>query len=285
MLIYTYGAAYNATPFSQKMADDNFQAILPTRAQKMSLGSGSFDFFRNTNDPPAPFMARKSFVITASTEAALATSVNTMLTNTVGYYREFGTEVPLYLWGLKRGGSASTATDFYHTPAKVVKCNTSSSWKQNGKYMQRVVIEFYCPDGVWYGQYKATNAITAASTVINNTGDYPAQLDVKVRPTGSAITSIKIQNSTTTLTPEWEYSNTILTSEDLYVLATQYSCTVVGATTTDTYEYLALAAASGATTTAWMWVDPGNNTINITPSALGTYQAYFYFTETYVMKY
>jgi hypothetical protein len=265
----TYAGGY---AFALSLMDDTWQSARPVIAQRVSGASGAFDHYGSDNFPISPLTAVKKFAITSSVSSAdIEDSLNTLRNATIAAARS-------KLWWLDRD-----ETTKYWQWAKCIRLKTSDTQKEKGRWAKNVEIEFYMPEGVWYGETQvSTEYTTAGPHTITNNGNVNALLYSQFMlnpPYNRELTNWDISNAANSATVGWSGSLSDI-SNQLVIDAENYIAEIILISD----EYANLTFGSGQV--AWMWLDPGSNAVTFTPTfgagAAQTYTITVEYWHTYV---
>lgn len=269
----TYAAGYT---FSTTLMDDNWQSARPPIAQAVSGANGVFDYYGSNPYPIAPVLANKKFAITGTSHADLEDSLITLRAATIATDRS-------KLWWLDRDGSTK-----YWAWAKCTRLRAVDTYKERGQWVKLVDIDFYMPEGVWYGETENSDSDTEpaafGSRTVTNSGNYNAlvKTTVTLGTTGGSGNGVI---NTTVGNHGWEYDS--VGTNPLIVDARTYTVTEGGV---DGYSEFGLndgsapwaADAPTIDHVAWLWLQPGSNTLK-TYTVSGTGATFkFEWWDTYV---
>ena len=179
------------------------------------------------------------------------------------------------LWGLRRDGTHVWAW---------AKCNRGR-WPEdyNTKLHLPVELEFFCREGVWYGETEQTYVVAGGAptpytfSVVNN-GTLPALVKATLIGYVSNITQPKLENLTNGM--EWIFdragtSNDVAVGKTLVVDAAQYSVIYDGAN-----DYASLVIPN--TQFVWMQLEPGTNSMRLTTTGSTNRELQLTWYDTYL---
>jgi hypothetical protein len=161
------------------------------------------------------------------------------------------------LWALRRDGTHLWAW---------AKCNRGR-WPEdyNTKLHLPVELEFYCREGVWYGETQGTSGnITQATSspyVLTSNGVLPANAVFTITPSGGALASVTVTNTTNGYT--FTYTGTVNSGQALVVDAGAWSVKNNGVGAYAGFAY-------GAGQQNWMRLAPGANAFTISKTGPAT---------------
>lgn len=263
----TYSTAYT---FDTYLMRDRWESSRPPIIQRVSGAGGAFDYYGSNNFPIAPFDARKRFAISASSEADIEDELDALRNNTIAAGRS-------NLWWLDRDGSTT-----YWTYAKCTELNTSDTYREKGKWLKNVDIEFECPEGVWY----SSSAYSVCSWSVT-----PASEELTLSPSGNIATGIRFSfipddGTMTAITANansvgWTFSGAVAQGDVLIVDSDLY---VVTNNAADAYSDLAVTASN----TLWLALaqdSGGELTIDLSgiTGTATTITASAFYWDTYVL--
>lgn len=280
MIITHFGTTYPAgSPlFGTIQAVDDWSTTRPAVVQQASGASGVFDFFTNAGYPVAPIVAGKRFTVTAATYAGIETELDTLRAATIAAIEGHSYRI----WGLPRGGNPLAVNDFRWAWAKCMSFKPQESYSEANYLKMPVELTFYCPEGIWYGQQHNIQYNTSGAKTITNAGNFPALLYVSVTTSSGSYTKFKTENTSPFITvPVWEYSDAG-GFDTLYVTPTKYEVLayLAAAPAANPYDNLSL----GTSQVAWMWLDPGNNSVTFTTTGAGVLnQITVEYNDTYLL--
>lgn len=269
----TYAGGY---VFSTALMADSWQSMRPPIAQAVSGASGVFDYYGTNNYPIAAVMANKKFAITGTSSADLEDSLITLRAATIAADRS-------KLWWLDRDDSTN-----YWAWAKCTRLKTADTYKERGRWVKLVDIGFYMPEGVWYGatENSDSDSIPAAASnrILTNSGNYNSlvQVTMTLGTTGgtwNGVINLTVGNI------GWKYET--VSTNPLIVDARTYIVTEGGADGYSEFSYNDgtlpwIPNAPTVNQVAWLWMQPGSNTMRMyTVSGTGA-TVQFDWWDTYV---
>lgn len=282
MLIARFGDSWvSAYEFPLVYSGDDWLQERPAIITPVGGSGGAFDFYGlNLTDaenyPPGPMQIVKTFTVSSATYAGVETTLDTIRSNTIAADATF-------LWGQKRGGTTVTYRRFCWAKCTSMRANEV----QARPFVIDVELTFIAPEGLWYGVTGATipngqdeNEVVSGypwseTHTVNNAGNYPALLSTFVDMSGGAWDEIALEN--TTNGANWSWSGDPF--DQLEVDALAYECLADGA---DAYASLTI----GTGQVAWMWLDPGNNSLEWSSNSGGAGRSldiYYIWYDTYLM--
>jgi len=251
----TYAAAYT---FGAALMDDNWQSDRPPVAQAVSGASGAFDYYGSNNYPIMPVTANKKFAITGTSSADLEDSLITLRAATIATDRS-------KLWWLDRDDSTK-----YWSWAKCTRLRAVDTYKEKGRWVKLVDIDFYMPEGIWYGETQNTEndsisiggAYTGDATIaVTNSGNISALVYITLQPAnvGMIQAAARVKTGATAVS-QWNFTGGVSDGTYLVVDARTYICTNASA---DAYSGLAVGDATLIDATdvdqvAWLWIPTGS---------------------------
>jgi len=258
----TYASAYE---FSTTLMDDSWSSSRPPVAQKVSGADGVFDYYGELGFPLAPVTATKKFAIVGTSAADLEDSLNTLRLNTITYFKNLQK-----LWWLDRD-----ETTKYWSWAKTISLNTADSYKDKGRWLKPVTVQFYMPEGVWYAETVSTTTfgpITGPSSGFASTtyiGNYYAAVKATVNASNKVeAVSVQVSMSTgPTFSRTVTFDDTggagIAAGEELEIDSASFSALNDAAGTPfDAYDKISLPTGQ----VTWLYFPPA-----IQPSALNAF--------------
>lgn len=245
----TWAAAY---AFGDRLMIDDWECTRLPVATQAAGAAGAFDFFGAYGSPPGPIIVNKKFTLNAATSAAIDDARDTLVDSVVSDDRS-------YLWLLDRDASTT-----YWTPAKCTRFKAGESAQEQGRWLKAIELEFFCPDGVWYGATDGSvsdvmSNLPGAIAVTNN-GNYPALVNFTVAAGVDNMNCIIRGSGGGAVASYWTWDGTVGATTGLVVNARTYECTNDGA---DDYAHLTV----GTGQVAWLWIPPGTYEIVTTDSS------------------
>ena len=261
MRIARFGDAYaTAYTFSATLMDDSWQSMRPPIMQDVSGANGVFDYYGSNNYPINPVVASKKFAITGTSSADLEDSLITLRAATIATDRS-------KLWWLDRDNST-----YYWAWAKCTRLNTSDTYKESGRWVKNVDIEFYMTEGVWYGAVEnsesGTWTITHPSDTeiveVTNSGNIPALVAITLTPSGLAINPVGAQiRDGVSGTPysQWQFNAAVTTGHVFICNARTYVCLnhAIDAYTSLDVGDATLIGSDDIDQVAWLWIPSGTH--------------------------
>ena len=123
-------------------------------------------------------------------------------------------------------------------------------------------LRFLADDPYYYTatpvQDSQTGKIQGNTFVVNNTGLSIVFPTMTFRPSGGSMTSLKITNTTSAPTLPWAYQGTVVAGQDLIANFEKKTLTNNGVNALDGWKTV------GGTAASWLWLQAGNNTIEVT---------------------
>lgn len=263
-----FAAAYE---FPLSLVTDDWQGTRPPVVQKVSATAGVFDPFGGTNFPVAPVLVKKSFALVASSSSAIDDARDTLKAAT--YVHTTNDR----LWFLDRDGSTK-----YWCYGKCVRFKASETYKEKGRFLKKVNLDFFCREGLWYGDTTQTYTDTGVSGIssfsLTNSGNYPALVACAITARGSGATDITVDNQSAVIgTIGVQFIGTVAINT-----AYGFSSTTYAAATAAGDAYANQTLTGNTSRVCWFWLEPGANTV-VTESDSTTYDTSIIWEHTYVM--
>lgn len=276
MIVSGFGAVYNTYVFGLTRMEDSWKSVRSPVAQRVSGVAGAFDFFNSDGYPVSPVAVHKRFHLTATSAATLEDAMNTLRAATI--VRGSGYASLTKLWFLDRDLST-----YLWISAKCTGLNTAESYREKGRWLKRVDLDFYCPEGLWYGDTEIITNVTGTLPPLlqpENEGNHPAFLYVKVELSAGSWTSLAVNNSTNPHECDWTYADAG-GFDKVIVNPTTYDVSAELASVPTTNPYKNLTVGSNL---PWLWIGPGVNNINFAKVGAGTHSlTYILWKHTYIL--
>jgi len=259
MLIARFGATWaGAYEFPTLKAVDDWSTIRPPVTVRVSGASGEFDYYADDNYPVNPLDVSKTFTLEGNSYSNVETLLNTLRADLIAEGRS-------KLWGLWRDGSTHV-----WTWAKCVSLKAVETSREKTSVLMTVQVKFRCSVGFWYGETEQTNTFSVLSAGANvndrtlvNSGNQDALVKFEVVVNLGTGMSQNVAHNQTTGDNGWVWAGALLLAETLTVDAQLYAVDIDGA---DEYDNLTLTYG---TQIAWLWIQPGSNTVRITTTQGG----------------
>lgn len=210
--------------FGNALMEDTWASARPVLGAQAGGAGGVFDFHGSTSSPPVPLVARKKFALTAATSSAIEDALDTLRAWTIVKSNSRLTDLSR-LWFLDRDGSTR-----YWMQAKCTKLNASESYRERGRWMKVVDVEFYCQEGLWYGEseqgYNSGLVTGELIDSITNAGNYLALVRILVEvdaTSPAAMTNCILINDLNGA--DWTFAGTVAIGDKLIVNANDYTVT------------------------------------------------------------
>jgi hypothetical protein len=258
---------YDFDPHLQQ--SDGWVTSRPPVVTQVAGAGGVFDFFDSDPFPVTPLIVEVSFTVEAATYELVEGELDDVRDNTIAADRS-------RLWFLPRDGSLATLNDLRWMWAKCISGPGTPEQFDAGNYVTAPVeLRFHAPEGIWYGaliNYDVTQASPQNFNVTNN-GNYPALADFNVTPSGGTVTSFTMTNNTNAAT--WTFGANVSAATTLNVHAKNYNVLNNGV---DAYSDLTV----GNNQVAWMWLNPGVNSMTATYSGASARVILFEVNDAYL---
>jgi len=262
MIIDRFGDTYeDAYPLPPANFTDDWAFTRPPVTARVGNMNGAVDFYGTEAYPLGPLVIRKKVTITGSSWLDVDTQLDDLIYATI--LREFESK----LWGLQRDG---TSTVWAYAKCTRLEFGDKSP---NIETLLDVSLEFFCREGIWYGEGGTVDYETAGTKTLTNGGAGEAQVGFTFYNNSAGdITVVSAQHLGTGF--DWTFNGVIPSGSILVVDSANQVCTLDGAAA---YSGLTI----GAGQTSWMTLTPGSNqiTIAVTPGT-GPFLYEFAWTET-----